>query len=495
MKSYSPAVQPSERAENHLIEYRKYYHDAIADTEDSETFRQESFDNDPSHVAQHTRPGMIGTSSQLHIEDSGDRQKPSKRPRPELTSASGITHKDMGNLDSQELKVFKGDLQHTHKQLGSKQTSRQPPYQYLTLYRLGNGSETPALPHYETAQTNQKVPQAMYFDPPQFTRGQNGQGVLRSQLHVTNFDLYLEQNKDISFVVYKTYDMPDDTYGNQGKASRHTASRDLSDAIVHESIEPVHDDLMYAVESLLQADDGYRTMLDDFRETSELVSPYLFVFYQRDEWNRVRQSLSESCQQQMAMLWDYIVQSHGAEYAAADLKIGNGMITPDLLKYLFKPGQLLVQRQDDGMQGWICTDWPKATWRAKKGCWKPDKRARDKSLNTGPDQHWELSAWHWEFDGEFKRKKATLNLSLESGPEEEFGIPINTLDIFPLRFASDNTIEQIRLRGRNFWYCRKRALVSYKGADTNENNHVGLGTYPKLSNYSDASIGGRSLYD
>lgn len=320
----------------------------------------------------------------------------------------------------------------------------------------------------------------LYFDPPQWTKGQGGPGALRSQLPVTNFDLYLEKNKDISFIVYKTHGIPQDDSKMREMGDRQSGSHDSNDAVVDESIQPVNEALLNAVEALLEAKDEYASILRSFRQTSELVAPYLFVFHQRNDWERIRLSLPESSQQQLVMLWDYILQSQGPEYALADSKISLGKVTPELLKYLFKPGQLLVQNKDDEMQGWICEDWPRDIRRGEMTPIRQAKTARttkpEKSeSHARSNPKLELNAWHWEFDGEFQRRKETLSISIEAGTHKESGIPINSLDIFPLEYASDAIFNQLRRRGKSFWKCRKRALISYRGdAETNDNNLVSV---------------------
>lgn len=412
--------------------------------------------------------------SRLLSEDSHAR--PQKRPRSEQTSRTGIPL-DVESLDSQALKDLIEKLQERSRQLGIEQGSIQPPCKYLTLHRLEDSRRRSThiqQPHSWPLQKSafRKSPLALYFDAPQTTSGQDGQRMLRSQLPVTNFDLYLEQNKDISFVVYKTYEMPQDTSKNKLKGPRRTFGHNSSDAKVHESIQPVNEALMNAVAALLEAEDGYESILMDFRETSELFYPYLFVFHRRDEWDSIRRSLPESCHHQMTMLWNYIVQSQGAEYAAAETMIANNKIAPGLLKYLFKPGQLLVQKGPEGMQGLVCIDWPEAMHQRGILSRKPGSIFQNKSHDTGSNRSLELNAWHWEFDGAFRRKKVTLTVSIGSGTNEELGTPIDTLNIFPLAFASRDTIEQIQCRGKSFWKCRRRALVSYKGADTNDDSLV-----------------------
>ncbi|KAL1872404.1 hypothetical protein Daus18300_004374 [Diaporthe australafricana] len=386
---------------------------------------------------------------------------------------------DLRNLDVHELENLIEKLDQRAKQLGSIRASIQKPCNYLVLYRIAESDRRPVMPGMLGMRGMPGMPVSppvsLYFDPPQLTSGEFGSGVLRSQLPVTNFDLYLEKNKEIAFVVYRTYTLPQKASDSHEKRNRCSTSQDMSDAIVDESIEPVDEALMSAVVALLEAQDEYTSILDNFLETPELQAPYLFVFHQRNEWDRVRQLLPESSHQQMAMLWNYIVQSHGAEYTAADASMSNGLITTGLLKYLFKPGQLLLQSQDDEIQGWICADWPKAARRAEKASQRQDnligaiKLEKLELAESSPK--WELSAWHWDFDGNFHRRKATLPVSIKSDTNEESEIPINTLSIFPLKYASEDSFKRIQMRGRNFWKCRKRGLVSYReDADTNDSN-------------------------
>lgn len=404
------------------------------------------------------------------MDSSHSERKPRKRPRLDLTSKAAALREDLQNLDAHELEELIENL--------AKRTKRKP-FKYLVLYRIAPSGDQPSYAYlnFNTAARNDSMP--LYFDPPQRTRGQGGPGVLRSQIPVTNFDLYLEKNKDIAFIVYKTYGMPQDDSKTREMRDRQSAAHDLNDAVVDESIQPVNEALVNAVEALLKAEDEYASILKSFRQTSELAAPYLFVYHQRNHWDRIRLSLPESSHQQLVMLWDYILQSQGAEYAVADSKISLGKIAPGLLKYLFKPGQLLVQNKDDEMQGWICEDWPRAIRRGETlPWWRQDKTAggtkpEKSESHARSNPLWKLSAWHWEFDGEFQRKKETLFISIEAGIDEESGIPINSLDIFPLKYASDATLDQLRHRGKSFWKCRKRALVSYRGdANTNESNLV-----------------------
>lgn len=125
-----------------------------------------------------------------------------------------------------------------------------------------------------------------------------------------NFDLYLEKNKDISFIAYKTYRTTLDISNTQGARDRKLAPQDLNEAVVvDESIQPVNETLVDAVQGLLEAKDEYASILQSFGMTSELRAPCLFVFHQRNEWDSIRLPLPESSHQQMTMLWEYPPES------------------------------------------------------------------------------------------------------------------------------------------------------------------------------------------
>lgn len=412
------------------------------------------------------------------LNTSHAQRKSRKRLHSEMSSKSMTLRDDLQNLDVHELEDLIEHLDKRAKQLGSTRADIPKPFKYLILYRIGRGFNLPSHSHHRHFTAGRRNSAPLYFDRPQWTKGQDGSGVLRSQLPVTNFDLYLEKNKDISFIVYKTYCVPQDIPKTQGAGDRQLSSHDLNEAVVvDESIQPVNEALANAVEGLLEAKDEYASILKSFEQTSELTAPYLFVFHQRNEWDSIRLPLPESSHQQMAMLWEYILQSQGAEYAAADSKISTGKITPQLLKYLFKPGQLLVQSKDGEIQGWMCEDWPEAarieTASNMQNSTADAKKHERLKSHIEANPKWRLEAWHWEFDGEFHRKTDTLSVSVGAENNTEHGVPIDTLDIFPLQYASDATFDQLRRRGRSFWECRKRALVSYRGdEDTNDSSLV-----------------------
>jgi hypothetical protein len=88
-----------------------------------------------------------------------------------------------------------------------------------------------------------------------------------------------------------------------------------------------------------------------------------------------------------------------------------------------------------------------------------------------------IQVWKWSFDGDFKRQRddvllrvtqKTTNISIEA---TEWNM--HDLDIYPLRLASRSVVNQLRCRGRMFWRCRKRCLISYQEWGTEAQDEVG----------------------
>lgn len=375
----------------------------------------------------------------------------------------------------------------------------QPTHRHLTLYRIQSYTKT-----FDTRRSRPDpcdlVLSAPFLDAPEWI-GSVDTGALNCKVPIQNFDLFLEKNKDIAFIVFKTY------------AARRTEpdfiaseSDNLPEIIVNESIKPITKELVAAVRLLLGSQDEYTDLWHDFKATLELSAPYLFVFHQRGYTDTLRDPAKQASQEQLMLLWNYVIQKHGDEYTAADALLSSGKITSDCIQYLFKPGDIVIQRKTDFCSGWVAKTWAKhvetrRTSRAKARAiisrtsqiplYGTERASREMVNESVWVQNWTIPAWNWEFDGNFQRKHLELSISIVtedhpglapgttyaskpradeavSSPEE---IPINGLEVFPVRYAPAEVVQQLRRRGKAFWECRNRQLVSYEepAKDSQEN--------------------------
>ncbi|KAJ8131879.1 hypothetical protein O1611_g1743 [Lasiodiplodia mahajangana] len=428
------------------------------------------------------RPGENKLTTQ--VDPTG-----STRKRPRLVSPSDSRFDDdVLGLDLVELQNYIMRLEQRAKVLGASGTSTpKPAYTYRTLYRI-LGYESSPKPSGDSSGLK-RVLSPPFFDPPEWI-GSSRKGTLRCSIPVDNFDLFLEKNKDISFIVYQTYVAPNPTH--QGTWSQ---PDDVPKFKIDESIKPITEELVEAVKVLLTSKEEYASLWDNFKMSKELHAPYLFVYHQRADWSELRASATQPSQEQLTMLWDYIIQNHGDEFAAADACISDGKITSAYIQYLFKPGDILVEKKGGFYLGWLSKAWAKyvETYQTTRGqatdmnatgsqvplygTAEASKRMASEKLWV---QNWNIWAWHWDYDGNFQRRNNCLSFSIAeekvldsqtasklkaTGQESESGlvaIPIQDLRVFPIRFAPPDIAEKLRRRGKTFWKCRFRSFVSYE---------------------------------
>ena len=334
-----------------------------------------------------------------------------------------------------------------------------------------------------------------FFDIPERIDGQGTSSVLRSRLPVENFDLFLEQNKNLSFIVYLTYEQNRPTH-DIGTEPRERG--DLPEK-VNESIRPVSKALLSALETVLGSCEEYASILGLLRRQGELDAPYLFMYHLRSTLDEIAQKLQPVARQHLYLFKDHVHAIHGQSFADADAMISRGFVTPSFLEYLFKPGEVLVQRSGKHYRGWQSSSWPrkKFTERLSRSAVQRLKYRLPVSRRSGKDSskdithdmllvhHWSIDVWHWDFNVSFQRRMDTLNFAIteeetdfrrerqayEMGPSEaamktEVGDPdriyIADLTVLPIRFAPHDVVERLRRRGRTFWNCRTRRMVSYQ---------------------------------
>ncbi|KAI1751152.1 hypothetical protein F4782DRAFT_505964 [Xylaria castorea] len=383
-----------------------------------------------------------------------------------------------------ELQSYITRLEQRAKDLGAPESKSQQTYSFCTLHRILESKQSSESSKHKGVW--QKVLSPPFFDPPEWV-GSNQTGTLRCHAPVENFDLYLEKNKNLSFIVYKTYVVPE-------RQSPTLQPGDTPKFRIDESITPIAEDLKEGVRTLLESKDEFAELWHTFQGTKELNAPYLFVYHQRMDWERLCGDVTQSSQEQLIMLWNYIIQNHGDEYAAADKCISSGKITSNYIQYLFKPGDILIERDGDFHLGWVAKSWVKyqdtiRTTRGQAmdmntegsqiplyGTIEASKRMANEKLWV---QRWRIGGWHWEFDGNFQRRDKSLCFSIPEGTNSKSestdmskakfqdtsaddGIPIRDLQVYPIQHAPADIVQKLRKRCKTFWKCRVRGFVSYE---------------------------------
>ncbi|KAI0452893.1 hypothetical protein F5B21DRAFT_515729 [Xylaria acuta] len=237
-----------------------------------------------------------------------------------------------------------------------------------------------------------------YLDPPQWLAGANStKEALVGNLPISN----------IICIIYRDYD-----------GSRPSFA-DLGDENMNGDMQPKHSSEVIEVinEGLATAIDAFSTYfefdVDDTAPTKETM-------LSRNDLSRFSETLDSTQRQQFQMFLDYILTEYEAEYKLVDDMISEGKITYGYIKYLFKPGDVVVQGNHQDSRGYLCTTWLGKGNRANRA--KP-----------GFDlQSYDLQVQCWQFDGVFSRKGSILSLQVDiKDPSEKI---IDDMDIRPLEY-------------------------------------------------------------
>ena len=116
-----------------------------------------------------------------------------------------------------------------------------------------------------------------------------------------------------------------------------------------------------------------------------------------------------------------------------------------------------------------------------------DEIYKNRKSNTPPERitkTFHINTWKWSFNGEFKKEDERHSLLLSANASEmpkEWNI--HELEIYPLRYAPESLISQLRHRGEMLWACRKRCLVSYRQKIEGEQQEVSFPPIQILLSY------------
>jgi hypothetical protein len=234
-------------------------------------------------------------------------------------------------LDLDELQNYMMRLEKRATDLKSAPVLKsRPTHRHVILYRI-----------------DEYILSGPFLDAPEWIDHGDGQGTLHCKVPIQNFELYLEKNKDIAFIVFKTYAIQNLAPDDEWQKDEHLV------VTTKECIKPISRELVKAVRLLLRSQDEYADLWHSFEMTQELHAPYLFAFDQRGYPESLREATSQAFQEQLTLLWNYILQKHGDEYRTVSQLLSTSKITSDYLQYLFRPGDILVQRKADSFVGWV----------------------------------------------------------------------------------------------------------------------------------------------
>jgi hypothetical protein len=345
----------------------------------------------------------------------------------------------------------------------------QEPPQYKILYRLGGDNSS-----------------TVYLDAPQWALGQNSSRVLKSSLPLSNVSAYLERHPTVAFVVYRTYDVEKLTSPQlESEGADYRQESGVFPPVEHteESISIISDDLVLAMTEFLKTAPEFTEVADSISQYAEVPAPYLFIYHSRSVIHQYLEVLPEQRRKRLSCLLEYIYSMYRDEYNEVDSLLQRKKIRLQYIKYLFRPGEVVVERKDQDIRGFYTrfelseptvqrTSNKKnnlmASYVEALGCLIGDDKQPSAKVN-GYVYSWKTSGWSWKFDGAFSRVYSNLELSLEiHDKQKQSEVDVNDLNLFPLAFADECIKQRLKKRGEMFWKCRFQHLISYHDDDNHD---------------------------
>ncbi|GES66832.1 ATPase, AAA-type, core [Aspergillus terreus] len=339
-----------------------------------------------------------------------------------------------------------------------------------------------------------------FEDEPEITKDKGDTAHLRCRNQVSNLELYLLRNPDISFVVYRTYPKTILLDSKKAQSCSQPVDQVHLPPPLAESIFPVEKKLKQALGMVLERKREFRQILDEYLHTGELIAPYLFIYHSRNDLEDIRSLLPLDVLMQLELLLGYVEYAFGHEYREADEMLKKDNIAPAYIRYMAKPGDVLIVREGKYHTGFIAESWlssmkeknpsistasgrktiiDSAHPREGFGCefgvagelidepaflnHPSDSRTRQSSLLYT----WTLTGKTLEFDGCFYWKEKLLIIEMSADSLHQASA-IADLNIFPLRHAPKELSDLLQRRGSMFWKCRTKNLISYQPDDDDE---------------------------
>lgn len=355
--------------------------------------------------------------------------------------------------------------------------------------RLKQGNTGPSMPTQPgvlayTGRVFYRIEETTYLDEPRWEPAEGGSVVLMGYNPIRNLDYFLDQHPEIAFAIYKEYSKnpPSDR-----------SKIETTDGVYrpptpsYEFLSLEAPAMLDAIEEFVQQVPNFGDYFPYFEPEGQILAPYFFMYYSTSFIPDILPKLEVSHQNLIKQLQTVIDKGYGYEYESAKLQAQKGMVARQHLKYLFRPGEVLVGKDSVGLQAYIATGWIDLSETVHEDAEyeHPDSVQRRRIPRYGPLANtkgnrklktyiWTVPAWRWEFNGIFEKRNVNLKVRMSIGYDEE-SVDIASLNVHPLKYAADGTKTLLERRGRTFWAARHRKFVAYIRSDDDELHNVSAG--------------------
>ncbi|KAJ4858272.1 ATPase family associated with various cellular activities (AAA) domain-containing protein [Trichoderma breve] len=289
----------------------------------------------------------------------------------------------------------------------------------------------------------------MYLDQPMWLGGATShREALAGNLPLQSTSSYLSKRPEVCCLIYRDYDV---TYINRMEVLDEDHDQPVKPKHTAETVALVTASLTTAVAKFLKYY-SFNTPDDVTVESVEFSGLCIAIYHARgDALIPFLETLEGEQRDQLQVLLNFFISQYEDEYSLVDHMTRRGIITQEYIKYLFKPGEVIVKDHDQDARGYLSMSWLKDIDTA-------DKSDRSSS-QTKTKKAFSMKAWSWELDSGFSREAKNLILQFDTkdSPERK----ISDMNFRPLRYVDEQTQTRLKARGEWFWKCRVRRMVCY----------------------------------
>ncbi|KAK0624599.1 hypothetical protein B0T17DRAFT_530561 [Bombardia bombarda] len=290
----------------------------------------------------------------------------------------------------------------------------------------------------------------LYLDAPWMVESGPYNAHLRVSQRIRNLEVYLERNKDVSFIVYRDYEccgnaiVPPPPF-QQGRGDTDAAAQ-ISLFLKKESITIHADELRSALGEVARSVLASIPNPLSRDEEGAISHPYLWWFHKQDEIRAVEDSLHNTKPgEHLGVLREYVYDRMKQDWQTVEALTARGKINARFIEYLFFPREILVSgingKSRSDIQAFIATEWLKT------------------HFNELGHFSAEVDVEAWGFDGNFEMFESHLPIQKLPSYIKEFDI--SHLEVYPMKFAPKEEVHNLRSRGKMFWKCRRQRYVCY----------------------------------
>jgi hypothetical protein len=298
---------------------------------------------------------------------------------------------------------------------------------------------------------------ATYFQVPFLPALSNRLTRLRGEDQLVDLESYIEDQVNLSFVVYMTYDCV--AYHEEIKASFERLPMPQLDNAITQHTEPYfyvlrqdagpakpHSESLIPSKVLRKALEMLRGSSEDASDKERrgeskyprsYVYPYLDLYHRRQIFAKHSRSERTAAEQGHLTVLSNFLKSHlDLEYTEAEELSKHGTVKKKHWEKLFRPGGVVVSKKSNEPAAYVSV-----------------------SCTIADDDSLHLKCWSWAFETEFFKDEVEL---VVTWPSDKDTIAITDLLTYPLEHAPAGFEQELRRRGQVFWGCRSRKFVNYE---------------------------------